>query len=309
MLPAALLLCSVAFVGHGSNNATEPLPCNLSSEDAHGRLLALNDGSRRRGRRSAERNGSRSLQATPRRPHERANATAAPHHHHREARWRVRTGRFARTPAGLALAVAPVAWDRPAGQQLGSEGSIALTNRPGLLRDLLLTAAFAVLGGFALMHCASRRSLRISWIYSSEGNTHALLRSNKMLLLLTINLTNLGCHSVFSILAAFFPQEAKAKGATDEMVGLIFASFACVIFVASPLAARLMSRHGKSYVYIAGVVIVSLSTISFAVADALPAGWPFTGWCLLMRLVQGFGSALEESAGVRRYLAAPTDLA
>ena len=93
------------------------------------------------------------------------------------------------------------------------------------------------------------------------------------------------------------------------MVGLIFASFACVIFVASPLAARLMSRHGKSYVYIAGVVIVSLSTISFAVADALPAGWPFTGWCLLMRLVQGFGSALEESAGVRRYLAAPTDLA
>ena len=43
--------------------------------------------------------------------------------------------------------------------------------------------------------------------------------------------------------------------------------------------------------------------------DALPAGWPFTGWCLLMRLVQGFGSALEESAGVRRYLAAPTDLA
>lgn len=123
-----------------------------------------------------------------------------------------------------------------------------------------------------------------------------IVQHNKILVMVCINIANLLCHSVYSVLAAFFPQEAKAKGMSDDAVGITFASFAAVIFVCSPFAGRLMSSRGKVWVYMAGLVIVSVSTVAFSIASLLPAGWPFASWCLLMRLLQGVGSAMEETA-------------
>ena len=122
------------------------------------------------------------------------------------------------------------------------------------------------------------------------------MRNNKMLVMICTNIANLFCHSVYSVLASFFPQEAKAKGMGDDGVGLVFAIFAAVIFLCSPIAARLMNKHGKVWVYIWGICTVSVSSILFSVASALPAGWPFAAWCVTMRLIQGIGSALEETA-------------
>ena len=109
-----------------------------------------------------------------------------------------------------------------------------------------------------------------------------------------INMANLCCHSVYSVLAAFFPQEAKAKGMSEDGVGIVFASFAAVIFVCSPFAGRLMSRHGKVWVYIWGLILVSFSTILFSLATWFSPGMPFASWCLGMRILQGIGSAMEE---------------
>lgn len=123
-----------------------------------------------------------------------------------------------------------------------------------------------------------------------------VLRSNKLLVMFCINVANLCCHAVYSVLAAFFPQEAKAKGMSDDGVGIIFASFAAVIFVCSPCAGRLMSSRGKVIVYLWGLLIVSSSTICFSAASAMPAGWPFYTFCLVMRVLQGVGAAMEETA-------------
>lgn len=119
---------------------------------------------------------------------------------------------------------------------------------------------------------------------------------SKLLVMACINLSNLVCHAVYSVLASFFPQEAKSKGMSDDTVGVIFAIFAAVIFLCSPVAGRFMSRHGKVWVYIWGLCIVSASTISFSLASLMPAGLPFATWCLCMRLLQGVGSAMEETA-------------
>eukprot|EP00965_Chrysotila_dentata_P010676 347293-Pleurochrysis_carterae.AAC.1 len=72
-----------------------------------------------------------------------------------------------------------------------------------------------------------------------------VVQHHKFLVMVCINVANLVCHSVYSVLAAFFPQEAKAKGMSEDAVGIIFASFAAVIFVCSPLAGRFMSKYGK----------------------------------------------------------------
>jgi MFS family permease len=122
------------------------------------------------------------------------------------------------------------------------------------------------------------------------------MRANKLLVMVCINLANLCCHSVYSVLASFFPQEAKRKGMSEDTIGIVFASFAFVIFVCSPLAGRLMTRHGKVSVYIWGLGIVSVSSVCFAAASLVPDGPLFAAFCLTMRLIQGVGSALEETA-------------
>lgn len=144
----------------------------------------------------------------------------------------------------------------------------------------------------------------------------------RTLILVCINLSNLACHSVYSVLAAFFPQEAKLKGLTEEMVGLIFAIFAAVIFVSAPFASMQvrhsgpgdllaprprvplvcrpprskMTKYGKRRVYVTGLAIVATGTMLFAGAEWLTSISSYFGWCFLLRCVQGFGSALEETA-------------
>ena len=122
------------------------------------------------------------------------------------------------------------------------------------------------------------------------------MRNNKVLVMVCTNLANLGCHSIYSVLASFFPQEARAKGMSDEGVGLVFAIFAALIFVCSPFAGRLMSKHGKVWVYIWGIAMVSVSSVLFSAASAVPYGMPFAAFCFMMRLAQGIGSAFEETA-------------
>eukprot|EP00966_Prymnesium_polylepis_P311945 7207991-Prymnesium_polylepis.1 len=182
----------------------------------------------------------------------------------------------------------------------------------------------------------------------SMARLGAGLSHRKLFVFFCINIANLACHAVYSVLAAFFPQEAKAKGMSDDGVGIVFASFAAVIFVCSPLAGRLMTKHGKVrartptqrgerrlarvsaapsplvflvrprnarpgaggwpkqatarrappqvIVYLWGLLTVSVATTCFAAASVVPAGWPFYTFCLVMRLMQGVGSALEETA-------------
>mmetsp|Transcript_19401 Transcript_19401/g.58556 ORF Transcript_19401/g.58556 Transcript_19401/m.58556 type:complete len:437 (-) Transcript_19401:431-1741(-) len=122
------------------------------------------------------------------------------------------------------------------------------------------------------------------------------LQHNKLLMMGLINFSNLLCHSLFSILPAFFPQEAKTKGMSEDAVGIVFACFPAVIFLTSPFAGPFMSRHGKKWVYTTGLIVVSVSTMCFSFASYLPAGSPFATWCLFIRLLQGLGSAMEETA-------------
>lgn len=121
-------------------------------------------------------------------------------------------------------------------------------------------------------------------------------KQHKLLALVCINASNMACHSVYSVLASFFPQAAHAKGLTGEPIGLVFAIFAAVVFASAPLVAPMLSYHGKRQVYVAGLATVSSATIAFAFADHINNPSAYLTWCLALRCVQGFGSALEETA-------------
>jgi DHA1 family multidrug resistance protein-like MFS transporter len=120
-------------------------------------------------------------------------------------------------------------------------------------------------------------------------------RSSSFGILLLISVSNFTCHSVYSVLPSFFPSEAAARGMGDDLVGLTFAMYAAVVFVCAPLAAQLMSVYGQKRVYVAGLILVSLATAAFA-ATATLDGPAFVTAVLCLRLLQGVGSALEETA-------------
>lgn len=122
-------------------------------------------------------------------------------------------------------------------------------------------------------------------------------RAAKCLVLVCINLSNLVCHSVYSVLASFFPQEARAKGLSDEPIGLVFAIFAAVIFLSAWRISTMLNVHGKRLIYVVGLATVAVGTMLFALADRITNLPLYFTWCFVLRCVQGFGSALEETAG------------
>ena len=114
--------------------------------------------------------------------------------------------------------------------------------------------------------------------------------------MLAINLTNLVGNSLYSIMDAFFPQQAEAKLLSPEAIGAIFAAFPAVVFLTAPSASRLMDRIGTRTTFLVGCFAISIGTLSFSAALILPDGAPFAAWCMVMRLLQGAGGALEEAS-------------
>lgn len=109
-------------------------------------------------------------------------------------------------------------------------------------------------------------------------------------------LTNLVGNSLYSIMDAFFPQQAEAKLLSPEAIGAIFAAFPAVVFLTAPSASRLMDRIGTRTTFLVGCCAISIGTLSFSAALILPDGAPFAAWCMVMRLLQGAGGALEEAS-------------
>jgi hypothetical protein len=122
------------------------------------------------------------------------------------------------------------------------------------------------------------------------------VRWQTIMLMLMINLANLASNCVYSIMDAFFPQQAAAKHLPSITIGAIFAAFPAIVFLSAPLAMVLMDRCGTRCVFKMGISVLAAGTLSFAAAPALPDGTAFAAFCVAMRVFQGFGSALEEAA-------------
>jgi len=115
---------------------------------------------------------------------------------------------------------------------------------------------------------------------------------HSFLVMACVNAANMCCHTSFSLMDSFFPQKAAEK-VSKEQVGLIFAAFPAAVIVSSPIVGRSMSKYGTITLYTAGLLSLSLATFAFAGADKLSAAVFFPG-CIVLRMLQGVGSAMEE---------------
>ena len=129
-----------------------------------------------------------------------------------------------------------------------------------------------------------------------RGSSGGSSRSGSMLLMLRIIMANFVCHTSYSVMDSFFPQDAQAKGLSLDTIGAVFMAFPLVVICSSPMVGPLMCRHGVPVVYVSGLAILAAATFAFAFCVHLPDGLPFAAGCVALRLVQGLGSALEEAA-------------
>ncbi|XP_052386345.1 MFS-type transporter SLC18B1-like [Carassius gibelio] len=136
---------------------------------------------------------------------------------------------------------------------------------------------------------------------SSPSETPATKMSRQQILTLiamaSINFSSMIC---YSILGPFFPNEAKKKGVSQAMIGLIFGIYALCTLVGSLLLGKYIVQIGAKFMIVAGLFVSSGSTVLFGFLDRVSDGTVFIVLCFITRCINaiGFSAAVTSSFAV-----------
>ncbi|XP_016347985.1 MFS-type transporter SLC18B1 isoform X1 [Sinocyclocheilus anshuiensis] len=136
---------------------------------------------------------------------------------------------------------------------------------------------------------------------SSPAETPATKMSRQQILTLTamasINFSSMIC---YSILGPFFPNEAKKKGVSQAMIGLIFGIYALCTLVGSLLLGKYIVQIGAKFMIVAGLFVSSGCTVLFGFLDQVSDGTVFVVLCFITRCINaiGFSAAVTSSFAV-----------
>uniref|UniRef100_A0A8C2JJZ2 Solute carrier family 18 member B1 n=1 Tax=Cyprinus carpio TaxID=7962 RepID=A0A8C2JJZ2_CYPCA len=113
----------------------------------------------------------------------------------------------------------------------------------------------------------------------------------------SINFSSMIC---YSILGPFFPNEAKKKGVSQAMIGLIFGIYALCTLVGSLILGKYIVQIGAKFMIVAGLFVSSGSTVLFGFLDQVSDGTIFIVLCFITRCVNaiGFSAAVTSSFAV-----------
>uniref|UniRef100_A0A8C2C440 Solute carrier family 18 member B1 n=1 Tax=Cyprinus carpio TaxID=7962 RepID=A0A8C2C440_CYPCA len=136
---------------------------------------------------------------------------------------------------------------------------------------------------------------------SSPAETPATKMSRQQILTLiamaSINFSSMIC---YSILGPFFPNEAKKKGVSQAMIGLIFGIYALCTLVGSLLLGKYIVQIGAKFMIVAGLFVSSGCTVLFGFLDQVSDGTVFIVLCFITRCINaiGFSAAVTASFAV-----------
>uniref|UniRef100_A0A672N1L9 MFS-type transporter SLC18B1-like n=1 Tax=Sinocyclocheilus grahami TaxID=75366 RepID=A0A672N1L9_SINGR len=113
----------------------------------------------------------------------------------------------------------------------------------------------------------------------------------------SINFSSMIC---YSILGPFFPNEAKKKGVSQAMIGLIFGIYALCTLVGSLLLGKYIVQIGAKFMIVAGLFVSSGCTVLFGFLDQVSDGTVFVVLCFITRCINaiGFSAAVTSSFAV-----------
>ncbi|XP_050989007.1 MFS-type transporter SLC18B1 [Labeo rohita] len=113
----------------------------------------------------------------------------------------------------------------------------------------------------------------------------------------SINFSSMIC---YSILGPFFPNEAKKKGVSQAMIGLIFGIYALCTLVGSLILGKYIVQIGAKFMIVAGLFVSSVCTVLFGLLDQVSDVTVFIVLCFITRCINaiGFSAAVTSSFAV-----------
>lgn len=96
---------------------------------------------------------------------------------------------------------------------------------------------------------------------------------------------------MYGIIVPFLPLHAESLGASQSEIGLLFASYAIALFIATPFVGALADRLGRKKMLVAGLIVLSATTLVYAFSSSF--------WVLVLaRAMQGVAAAAPWTAGL-----------
>ncbi|XP_022101427.1 MFS-type transporter SLC18B1-like [Acanthaster planci] len=108
----------------------------------------------------------------------------------------------------------------------------------------------------------------------------------------------------FSIIAVFFPSEAKAKGMSHTVTGLVFSTFSTAAVIGAPIWGKILPLVGARFVFLAGAFVTGSCDILFGLMVDMPTEATFTAFCFVIRIMEGLGSSacITASSAILAYI-------
>ncbi|XP_030891433.1 MFS-type transporter SLC18B1 isoform X3 [Leptonychotes weddellii] len=134
---------------------------------------------------------------------------------------------------------------------------------------------------------------------NARGTPRQLSREQLFVLISAASI-NLGSMMCYSILGPFFPKEAKKKGVSNTVTGMIFGCYALFDLLASLVFGKYLVQIGAKFMFVAGMFVSGGVTILFGVLDQVPEGPIFIAMCFLVRVADAvsFAAAITASFSI-----------
>ncbi|CAG9331641.1 unnamed protein product [Blepharisma stoltei] len=107
--------------------------------------------------------------------------------------------------------------------------------------------------------------------------------------ILGLIITQLLSLSIYSLLAPFYPSEARHKGIHGGMIGLVFSCYPIAASISSPLIGKYLGYLGRKRMLFVGCCCNTLAMIGFGCIPYMNKHG-FLSISILSRLLQGFGA-------------------
>ncbi|XP_022101508.1 MFS-type transporter SLC18B1-like isoform X2 [Acanthaster planci] len=95
----------------------------------------------------------------------------------------------------------------------------------------------------------------------------------------------------FAIISVFYPIEAKARGVSQTVIGLVFGAFAFSAAIGSPIWGKIIPTVGAKFVFLAGAFVTGGCNVLFGFIVDMPTEATFTGFSVVIRLLEGLGTS------------------
>ncbi|XP_063393718.1 MFS-type transporter SLC18B1-like [Cydia fagiglandana] len=99
-----------------------------------------------------------------------------------------------------------------------------------------------------------------------------------------------------SVMAPFFPGEAKAKGLSDTVCGFVFSFYAIVMFITSPFMGKCLPIVGAKFMFTAGMFVAGFCNVLFGSLVLVEDSAMFTGLCFAVRGAAALGASAYSTA-------------